>query len=144
MILFYCGMKRDSSQMSYRRKYNASSLENLFKIRAKRYHLTNNITPSNETLPKFARPASESRLMKPKAVLGEKNSVENKMYNRLSHQLKEIQESIASIAQRRKKKPSKYKEKVITEVTEADPKHRIYKQVLNQIREIKSNGYYRE
>lgn len=66
------------------------------------------------------------------------------MYNRLSHQLKEIQESIASIAQRRKKKPSKYKEKVITEVTEADPKHRIYKQVLNQIKEIKSNGYYRE
>lgn len=40
-------MNRDGSQMSYRRKYNASSLENLFKIRAKRYLPNNNLTPSN-------------------------------------------------------------------------------------------------
>lgn len=59
------------------------------------------------------------------------------MFNKLSNQLKTIQESINLISDRRKKKSSKYKPKAITEMSEEDPKDKLYRQVLNQIKEIK-------
>jgi hypothetical protein len=135
-------MNRESSHLPFRRKYEGETLESLAKISEKRYNLTNNHPNVAETLPRFIRPSSESRLIHSLAAATRStNSSEKKMYNKLSYQLKEIQESISHLAERRKK-PSKYKRKVITEVSDVEHKKKVYQEVLSQIKEIKNNRYH--
>ena len=70
-----------------------------------------------------------------------------RLYNKLNHQLQEIKEtlkdSLVSHSNRRKRKPSKYKERVITEISEPEPRYkytRNYNDVLNHIKEIKATS----
>ena len=72
------------------------------------------------------------------------------MYNKLNHQLKEIKETLKSTLVKnptsggRKKKLPKYREKVITEISDHEPKRykytRNYYDVLDHIAEIKSKN----
>jgi hypothetical protein len=133
-------MLRENSDSSFLRKFYGNNLDNLLRLRLRRQQLAATELAS-ATIKGFPRPASDSRLVKPKSghYSVEKVNSQRKLYKQLSSQLKEIQQSIARLGKSRPKKPSRQSLKVMTEPAE-DPKSKIYRQVLNQIDELKQKG----